>query len=503
MELSKVAKIDLNEEPYLHPISNRDIGFYTMDKNTAQFQFIVKKDKKPLLISNENVNGYAFFKASNGTDSSKPSTSGVIDVDYINPMNGIIGVTVPQWFLKNVANSEVYGEIYLSLNDADNKGKDDTVVLGTFAFTVKESLIDQIESDIKVKYIKMFDDLRDVIEQKIEDLKQDIQATSSMLETIKQTVENAIQSINQAKDDSLNAIDSKKVDALSNINNQIVNSLAQIDSKKNDVQSSFELAQNAIQANVDNQSQVFESKIAEANSIIDDKVNQFKNNGALTKDDVDSLMNGYDWQRSKLTDSNGATLSVTNLDFDDPLTMITTSGFYYLYTPLNGPNASAKNGVLFATFVNNNYIKFIFTPYNSNDIYIRTKVGDSWLAWEKVNDFKDTGWVDLTIVNGTVANTVFSDRNGFKSSFRVVAQNGVVTNHVRLNASNLISGQVIATLPNNIVKNAQSFPVVSSVNKPGCYVNILPSGDIVFYTSSITGEWTKDDYIYSEINFIN
>ena len=49
MELEKVGKLDLNEEPYLQPISNRGIGFYNLDKNTAKFQFVVQKDNKPLL----------------------------------------------------------------------------------------------------------------------------------------------------------------------------------------------------------------------------------------------------------------------------------------------------------------------------------------------------------------------------------------------------------------------------------------------------------------------
>ena len=79
----------------------------------------------------------------------RPSTSGVLDVEFIDPMKGLIGVTVPQWFLKNVVDSEVLGEIYLSLNDVNNVGKDDTVVLGTFKFTVRDSLINQMKATLK------------------------------------------------------------------------------------------------------------------------------------------------------------------------------------------------------------------------------------------------------------------------------------------------------------------------------------------------------------------
>ena len=60
------------------------------------------------------------------------------------------------------------GEVYLSLNDYNNLGKDDTVVLGTFSFTVRDSLVNQIDSDIKVSYIRMFDELRTEIEGKVQ-----------------------------------------------------------------------------------------------------------------------------------------------------------------------------------------------------------------------------------------------------------------------------------------------------------------------------------------------
>ena len=195
MELEKVAKIDLEEEAYLKPISDRGIGFYNLDKNTAQFQFRVTKDNLPLLISTNNVKGYAFFKQITVKNGDRPSTSGVLDVEFIDPMTGLIGVTVPSWFLKSVTNSTVLGEIYLSLNDYKNEDKDDTVVLGTFRFEVKDSLVNQISSDIKVSYIRMFDDLRDELEKKVEQLKKDIGSTQSLIDTIKQLSASATQAI--------------------------------------------------------------------------------------------------------------------------------------------------------------------------------------------------------------------------------------------------------------------------------------------------------------------
>ncbi|MDT4196681.1 BppU family phage baseplate upper protein [Staphylococcus haemolyticus] len=499
MELEKVAKIDLEEEAYLKPISDRGIGFYNLDKNTAQFQFRVTKDNLPLLISTNNVKGYAFFKQITVKNGDRPSTSGVLDVEFIDPMTGLIGVTVPPWFLKSVTNSTVLGEVYLSLNDYKNEDKDDTVVLGTFQFEVKDSLVNQISSDVKVSYIRMFDDLRDELEKKVEQLKKDIGSTQSLIDTIKQLSTSATQAIQKAKDDSINSINTNKTDALNNIEEQTTLSLAQIDSKKNDVQSGFEIAKTAFQNSVDQNTQTFDAKVTDANNLIDKKVNDFQTNGALTKSDVDNLMGSYDWQKVALTQDNGATISVRDLDFDNP-TQITKSGFYYLYNPTNGP--INKNGMLIVSYASDSYMKFIYTPFSSNDMYIRTKAGE-WLPWQSINDFKDTGWINLPLVNGAYANTEYTDRNGYPCSYRIVTQNGVTTNHLRINASNLFSGQIFARLPQDMVKNAQSFSVRTPIGKPGCFLVINPTGDVLFYKSSVTGDWTEKDYIYAQVSWIN
>lgn len=275
MELEKVGKLDLNEEPYLQPISNRGIGFYNLDKNTAKFQFVVQKDNKPLLISDKNVKGYAFFKATNGTEEKRPSTSGVLDVEFIDPMKGLIGITVPQWFLKNVVDSEVLGEIYLSLNDVNNVGKDDTVVLGTFKFTVRDSLINQIESDIKVSYIRMFDDLRSELEKKVQQLKQDIGDTQTLIETIRQTAEEYLIKINKAQADALIAITDALLSSNQSIELEREEALRQIDAKRDAIKTDYDLASDTFKKTYDSNVDAFNSNVNQANTTIDEKLQTF------------------------------------------------------------------------------------------------------------------------------------------------------------------------------------------------------------------------------------
>ena len=114
-------------------------------------------------------------------------------------------------------------------------------MLGTFKFTVRDSLINQIESDIKVSYIRMFDDLRAELEKKVQQLKQDIDDTQTLIETIRQTAEEYLIKINKAQADALIAI----TDALLSSNQSIDlerEALRQIDAKRDAIKTDYDLA---------------------------------------------------------------------------------------------------------------------------------------------------------------------------------------------------------------------------------------------------------------------
>lgn len=143
---------------------------------------------------------------------------------------------------KNVVDSEVLGEIYLSLNDVNNVGKDDTVVLGTFKFTVRDSLINQIESDIKVSYIRMFDELRSELEKKVQQLKQDIGDTQTLIETIRQTAEDYLIKINKAQADAIVSITDALMSSNESIDLEREEALRQIDAKRDAIKTDYDLA---------------------------------------------------------------------------------------------------------------------------------------------------------------------------------------------------------------------------------------------------------------------
>lgn len=505
MELEKVGKLDLNEEPYLQPISNRGIGFYNLDKNTAKFQFVVQKDNKPLLISDKNVKGYAFFKAANGTEEKRPSTSGVLDVEFIDPMKGIIGITVPQWFLKNVVDSEVLGEIYLSLNDVNNVGKDDTVVLGTFKFTVRDSLINQIESDIKVSYIRMFDELRSELEKKVQQLKQDIGDTQTLIETIRQTAEDYLIKINKAQADAIVSITDALMSSNESIDLEREEALRQIDAKRDSVKTDYDLASDSFQKLYDSNVQSFNTNVSNANTTIDEKVNSFnetlKNDGFTTPSDVEQKFTEADWQKFKLTNDDGTNFYDANLQIDfnnNEQLMSLPIGTRYVVLASNNPTGTNNNGWLTKYKRNGDAVLIQYQPYNSTVIY-QKRFYKSWSEWERVgSDVVDTGWIDLQLVNSASPHNGLVTNGGFTSAYRTITQNGITKKMLRINATTIKHGQTIALLPKEFVKNLMFFSISAPRNKNNGRISLNTSGTVNFDATVDPSAWTDTDYIYGQ-----
>ncbi|MEB2860536.1 BppU family phage baseplate upper protein [Staphylococcus sp. GCP4] len=505
MELEKVGKLDLNEEPYLQSISNRGIGFYNLDKNTAKFQFVVQKDNKPLLISDKNVKGYAFFKAANGTEEKRPSTSGVLDVEFIDPMKGIIGITVPQWFLKNVVDSEVLGEIYLSLNDVNNVGKDDTVVLGTFKFTVRDSLINQIESDIKVSYIRMFDELRSELEKKVQQLKQDIGDTQTLIETIRQTAEDYLIKINKAQADAIFSITDALMSSNQSIELEREEALRQIDAKRDSIKTDYDLASDTFKKTYDSNVDAFNSNVNQANTTIDEKVSSFKelldNDGFTTPAYVEQKFTDANWQKYKLTNDDGTNFYDADLQIDfnnNEQLMSLPIGTRYVVLTLNNPSGTNNNGWLTKYKRNGDAVLIQYQPYNSTVIY-QKRFYKNWSDWERVgSDVVDTGWIDLQLVNSASPHNGLVTNGGFTSAYRTITQNGITKKMLRINATTIKHGQTIALLPKEFVKNLMFFSISAPRNKNNGRISLNTSGTVNFDATVDPSAWTDTDYIYGQ-----
>lgn len=502
MELEKVAKIDLEEEAYLKPISDRGIGFYNLDKNTAQFQFRVTKDNLPLLISTNNVKGYAFFKQNTVKNGDRPSTSGVLDVEFIDPMTGLIGVTVPPWFLKSVTNSTVLGEIYLSLNDYKNEDKDDTVVLGTFKFEVKDSLVNQIDSDIKVSYIRMFDELRTEIESKVQELKQEISDTTDLVNEVNQVVANAQSKVIQIRNESISAIDTAKSDAVNTITSTKDNAIRDIEATKSLVTGDYETINASIQQAISDAKNEFDVKSDNANQTIDSKINQFnetlQTDGFVTVNEMDDKINNLNWQKYKLINDDGKSHKLVNAELDNPDFLSNLNpGFYYCPSPTGSP--LNKSGFLEVYEYGDNIVKHVlFRPFNLNRIFMKN-CHITWSDWEEItNNQSDTGWIDMQIVNGATPNNQLISSGGFTSAYRTITQDGITKKMIRLNVTNIAHGQTIAMLPKDFVKNLIFFNISAPRSKYLGRIALNTSGLVDFSAVGDTTAWKDTDYVYGQ-----
>ena len=504
-ELQKVATLPLEESAYLRPISGKGIGFYNLDKNTAQFQFRVTKDNFPLLLSNQNIKGYAFFKENVTKKGVKPSISGVLDIDFIDPMKGIIGVTVPSWFLKNVANSNVLGEVYLSLNDVKNEGNDDTVVLGTFAFDVRDSLVNQISSDIKVSYIRMFDDLRTELELKVQQLKEDIGDVTSLIESIKQIANDTLSKINKAQADAISAITDTLLSSTTSIDLERDEALRQIDAKRDAVKTDYDLSNDTFKQLVSNSTQAFNDNATNANKTIDDKVSAFNQTlnagGFTTQVDVDSKLTTLAWQKFKLTNDDGTNFydSTLSVDFSDSNQLMNLPiGTRYVVNSKNQPMGTSINGWLTKFNRTNEVMLVQYQPYNSNVIY-QKRFYNTWSDWEQVNNsVVDTGWINLQLINGASPNNSLISNGGFTSAYRSITSNGITRKMIRLNATTLTHGQTLALLPKGFVNNLMFFGISTPRNKNRGRISLNTSGTVNFDATVDPTAWTNTDYIYGQ-----
>lgn len=170
MELKKIGRIEVKDEPYLKPISDEGIGFYNLDDNTASLLFYVTKNNHPLLVSKENAETYIYLESDNG------SNELVEDVEYIDPMNGIVQVDIPIEFLQAATDTTVTGQIYITVNknNSVDARKSDTAVLTEFSFDVRNARINKLNGGTKISYIKMFDELKKQISDKVSDIEKNL-----------------------------------------------------------------------------------------------------------------------------------------------------------------------------------------------------------------------------------------------------------------------------------------------------------------------------------------
>ncbi|WP_181445762.1 BppU family phage baseplate upper protein [Staphylococcus saprophyticus] len=378
--MQKVAKLLVNDEPYLKPISDQGIGFYNMDENTGVLQFQVRRENYPLEVSPVNTNIYGYFIADNG------STTGKVDVEYLDPMNGIIRIILDSNFLKASTDNGVTGQLYIKAI-----GKKDTVVLNEFRFTVKDALINKVDGDIKISYIREVDDLIDNFKAKmanamatltdIEDLKEEFtDYANAQMDMLKLQISDMTE--------ELKALTSRTqieiTDQVNDIDEKVKNTLQELENGTANVITEDELLAKLADYTTNEQFTSVTDNKADKTDIPTDIPNTENLDTIITakvQEKVDAIIS----QKYVLTDEKGYIPRLDDLDME-VMNGINKSGWFYVYAPVNSPDEDNGNGYLQVFARSSTYVKAVFMPFNSHKIYTRNQMGTTagWGKWREI-----------------------------------------------------------------------------------------------------------------------
>ncbi|MBF2215543.1 BppU family phage baseplate upper protein [Staphylococcus haemolyticus] len=384
----KNAKLVASDTPYLKPLSDEQIVFYNLDVNTAILTFQVKKDKYPLQISSLNSDIDLYVESENGSHTS------LTKVEYIDSLNGIIRFVIDRDFLKASTDTWVNGQVRVKA-----VGRPDTVILNEFRFYVKDALINKIGADIKVKYIRQIDDLIEEAERRliaasagIENVENIQLSFNSFISEQKQDLEKIVTDTERRTN---NLVDSAQKD----INSAIQNMRDEADTIRKNL--SDETAGAVTKPDLDTTLSNYVTTV-DFNNALNNKADKGEVAPSNLPDNFNELINQAVTNKIKelnqnkpLFNDNGEVYEINNPDLST-MDFVDKSGYFYAVGPLHTPDGNDTEGML-QILAYGNYTKVIYSPNETNAIYLRSKlnqVGNNWTDWLNIGSEVEIGTND-------------------------------------------------------------------------------------------------------------
>lgn len=497
IDIKKNGKLTLKDTPYFEPIDNTNISFTNMDIGTARITFRIMKHGLPLQVSDKNVYVYAYLESSNG------SRAEVIELNFDDPINGLVSLQLDKEFLLAATNTTVTGQLYISMHKWNTVSDDfsDTVALQEFTFTVKDALVNQISGVTKIQYIRTFDQLKTEVKDRILELEEEVGRIETVSNELKELFRTTTQDIKDLKARTIaeldnkiassnSAVDDKKTEILSELDTSTTNAINQINNKKEEVLQL--ISDNNLVTN--DMFTEFQNDIQES---MDETLGEYLSQVNAVRDDFQSTLNNLNWQKYKLTNNDGRAFTLDKFDFNDIDTLET--GNYFLNFSYNSPFKGTSYGSLKIERVTNNFRKAIATAGNSNEYYVNYKWNGEWSDWKELtNNQTDTGWIPYTLINGAIENGGYAlpEDNGFSCAYRTIESGGIKRKQIRFNLKNLTQSMNFAQLPAEFVEHTQVTPVRTPRNRYGAIVEIKADGKLIFTHYGNT--WIDTDYIYGQ-----
>ena len=551
---NKEAKLKLETSAHYVPIGKTNIVFYDSDIGTADLVFYITRNKRPLEVSNENVDCYVILKAKDG--------SYIVDKMYVeDPLNGKVRFTIPKEFLSHVGN--VKGQVFISVH-----GKEDTVTEVDFSFNIKENIVSGIPSVDKVKYIRTFDELRERIEERVTKIEEALENGDDYVAQMDATFQSGMRSLNDRSTQVINEIKALSNNHKKELNDLKDNNITEIDDKANQIREDIEQLNQYDTTNWQKYNMTNDDgtrKYVQGLDLLTAPPGQYEStqtvNGPLKENgepdtgfvesDISVSSNGrrvimatrssYNKTYIKTLHTNGVDSGWKELTKDNTRIFLGTigsegneytsllqlpPGYYECTIPSDAFSVDAPqdpNGASYIAAVdvyngaagNRKVLRLIMN--SRNDEYratVHTSTPDNpngqFMGWKRVQNAEeyealnsDTGWIDWNTMNGATKRET-DDVNAVHCQRRVRMVNGIQIAHLRINVNNITeSGIVVGQIPASMVPKRQSFYARTPVTMNPAVIYLETNGNIkVILNTNDVSKWITSHYVIGELTWI-
>src|SRR5699024_5013278 len=206
-------------------------------------------------------------------------------------------------FLQASTSTKVKGQVYIGVNNVDGNPKyNEVAVFREFTFEVADALINKISSFTKIEYIRMFDQLKMRIEQKVRDIEEAIKNGADYVAEMKSVLQEGIETLNAIVDDGKSDIQSYIAQAKTDLTKVK-------DDAREDITTAANNAKTSVQDTASTAVNSINTKATEATEHVDSKVTEFNEvieaNGFVTPEKLNGDLTSLAWQKYKLTENDG------------------------------------------------------------------------------------------------------------------------------------------------------------------------------------------------------
>lgn len=487
---NKEGKIKLETSAHYVPIGKTNISFYDSDIGTADLVFYITRNQRPLEVSDENVDCDIVLVAKDG--------SYIVDnATIVDPLNGKAKFTIPSAFLTHTG--EVKGQVFIAVH-----GVDDMVTEVEFTFNIQSSLVSTVPAVDKLNYIRTFDDLKQVIVERVQYIEDAIANGEDYVTQMDNTFQSGMKSLNDRSaqvtseievlaDNYKQELNDLKETGLTEVNDKYIESITEM----NEVKTSI--------TNITNDLVTKESLPTEIDTALKDKPYQ---KYAYTNEEGKRSYLGL----------LGSEESGYNSVLDLP------PGLYECEIPSDAFTVDAPldpNGASYIASIDvyegNDKRKQIKLVGNyRNDIYhatVHTSNVDNpngrFMGWKRVmnaEEFEakntDTGWIEWNTMNGATKRETDNEQ-ALGCHYRIKTINDTKFGFIRVNVNNIESQMVIGSIPKEYLPKVQNFYIRTPVSKSAAVLLLDTDGGIKVYLNlNDRDDWIPSQYVVGEFSWI-